>query len=113
MKKRALLFLLCLSLLAGTLLSCADTHVHTYADTWSSSESAHWKADTCGHDTKTEEAPHTFGTDFVCTVCGYAMTGDTLSVKIIKVAKSYFVARIEQILSPSPYRAKEQCYQFR
>jgi fimbrial isopeptide formation D2 family protein len=80
MKKRALLFLLCLSLLAGTLLSCADTHVHTYADTWSSSESAHWKADTCGHDTKSDEGAHTFNENMCCTVCGYAMTGDTLSV---------------------------------
>ncbi len=80
MKKRLVLLLLCISLLAGTLLSCADTHVHTYADAWSTSAEAHWKADTCGHGTKSEEAPHTLGADLVCTVCGYAQAGDALSV---------------------------------
>ncbi len=38
-----------------------------------------------------------------------AVTGDTLSVKIIKVAKSYLVAKIEEILSPSPYRTEPTC----
>lgn len=37
------------------------------------------------------------------------VTGDTLFVKIIKVAKNYLVARIEEILCPSPYRIEPQC----
>ncbi len=37
------------------------------------------------------------------------VTGDTLTVKIIKVAKNYLVARIEEILSPSPYRTEPSC----
>ena len=35
-----------------------------------------------------------------------AVTGDTVEAKIIKVCRSYLVARTEKILSPSPYRAK-------
>ncbi len=37
------------------------------------------------------------------------VTGDSLSVKVIKVAKNYLVARIEEILSPSPYRREPDC----
>ncbi|MBR6557644.1 MAG: 23S rRNA (uracil(1939)-C(5))-methyltransferase RlmD [Clostridia bacterium] len=36
------------------------------------------------------------------------VTGDTVIGKIIKVTKSYAVARIEEILSPSPYRTTER-----
>lgn len=41
-----------------------------------------------------------------------AVTGDRLKVKIIKVAKSYLVARIEEILSPSVYRVEPDCALF-
>ena len=37
------------------------------------------------------------------------VTEDRLSVKIIKETKSYYVARIERILSPSPYRTQPSC----
>ncbi|MBE6537772.1 MAG: class I SAM-dependent RNA methyltransferase, partial [Ruminococcaceae bacterium] len=37
------------------------------------------------------------------------VTEDVLKIKIIKEAKSYYVARIEDILSPSPYRAEPIC----
>ncbi len=80
MKKRLVLLLLCISLLAGALLSCADSHVHTYAGTWSSSQEMHWKADTCGHGTKSEESAHTFDEKLSCTVCGFAKEDGTLSV---------------------------------
>ena len=33
-----------------------------------------------------------------------AVTGDTVRAKVIKVAKSFLVARLEEVLSPSPYR---------
>ncbi|MBE6631660.1 MAG: 23S rRNA (uracil(1939)-C(5))-methyltransferase RlmD [Ruminococcaceae bacterium] len=46
--------------------------------------------------------------DMVTFVPG-AVTGDTLSVKIIKVAKSYAVARIEEILDPSEHRISSDC----
>ena len=70
--------LLCLVLLLTSLASCA--HVHSYGEEWSTSEEMHWKADTCGHDTKSEEAYHTFDTKFVCTVCAYAKKDGALSV---------------------------------
>ena len=78
MKKRFLLLLLCAAMLAGTLLSCA--HAHAYEETWSSSAEAHWKKDTCGHGTKTDEGYHTFGADLVCKVCGYEEKSGALSV---------------------------------
>ena len=64
-------------------------HQHTFRDTWSSDESYHWHAATCGHDVRGNEAQHTFGSDTVvtaptctkagtgshtCTVCGYSVT---------------------------------------
>ncbi|MCI8387749.1 MAG: 23S rRNA (uracil(1939)-C(5))-methyltransferase RlmD [Clostridiales bacterium] len=36
-------------------------------------------------------------------------TGDVCEVKIIKVASSYLVARIEKLLEPSPYRVEPDC----
>ncbi len=58
------------------------THTHTYATTWSSDATNHWYADTCGHNTKKDEAQHTWGdgvetesgTKYTCTVCGYEKT---------------------------------------
>ncbi len=37
------------------------------------------------------------------------VTGDVLEIKIIKQARSYFVARIEKILTPSAYRTEPAC----
>ena len=36
-----------------------------------------------------------------------AVTGDTVEAKIIKVNRSYLVARTERVISPSPYRMKD------
>ena len=38
-----------------------------------------------------------------------AVTGDTLDARIIKVNKSYLVARIERIVTPSPWRCTADC----
>ena len=55
-------------------------HTHTYATEWSTNETNHWHASTCGHDVKGEEGKHTFGDwvvkselkeEHVCSVCGY------------------------------------------
>ena len=40
------------------------------------------------------------------------VTGDKLDIKIIKVAKGYYVARIEKILLPSKYRITQSCSAF-
>ena len=62
--------------------------IHPFADawTWTNDETNHWRAATCGHDVKADEAAHTFGEavvtkeatekeegekTFTCTVCGY------------------------------------------
>ncbi len=37
-----------------------------------------------------------------------AVSGDRVEAKIIKVAKSFLVGRLEKILTPSPHRAKEE-----
>lgn len=46
--------------------------------------------------------------DVVTFVSG-GCTGDLLSVKIIKTASDYNVARIEEIIEPSPYRVSPDC----
>ncbi len=38
-----------------------------------------------------------------------AVTGDRVSVRAIKVTKTYAVAKLESVLSPSPYRAGSDC----
>ena len=38
-----------------------------------------------------------------------AACGDTAKIKIIKVAKTYAVARVEEIISPSAHRIAENC----
>ena len=45
--------------------------------------------------------------DGVTVFVSGGVTGDRMRAKVIKVAKSFLVARIEEILSPSPYRAAE------
>ena len=61
-----------------------EKHEHSFADEWSTSDRHHWKAATCEHEARSEEAEHTFGewevketpTEAsqvikVCTECGY------------------------------------------
>ena len=38
-----------------------------------------------------------------------AVTGDVVRAKIIKVAKEYLVAKVEEVLKPSPYRVENTC----
>ena len=45
---------------------------HTYAQDWSTDETYHWHASTCGHEgIVSEKGEHTFENG-VCSVCGYA-----------------------------------------
>lgn len=59
-------------------------HTHTFASEWTSDETHHWHAATCGHDVTEGKTAHTFG-DYVsnndattktreCSVCGYKDT---------------------------------------
>lgn len=63
-------------------------HTHTYSADWTSDEDNHWHAATCGHDVKSNEAEHNFGTptvkpstctqrgseEYICQTCGYKKT---------------------------------------
>ncbi len=64
-------------------------HQHTYSDTWSSDNTYHWYADTCGHGTEKNKAEHDFQsvvtaptyetqgyTTYTCSVCGYSYKDD-------------------------------------
>ena len=52
------------------MVSLVVKHQHTFRDTWSSDESYHWHASSCGHAAVGNKEQHTFDGD-VCTVCGY------------------------------------------
>ncbi|MCI7563689.1 MAG: hypothetical protein MST09_01775, partial [Spirochaetia bacterium] len=45
-------------------------HVHTFAEEWTSDETYHWHAATCGHDVTDSKAEHSFVNE-VCTICEY------------------------------------------
>jgi len=47
--------------------------------------------------------------DGMITFVAAAVTGDVVEAKLIKVNRSYAVARIEKILTPSPYRTEAAC----
>lgn len=53
-------------------MACDVTeHVHTYSEDWTKNETHHWHAATCEHkDLTKDEAPHTYGENNKCTVCG-------------------------------------------
>ena len=51
---------------------CGYTHTHTYSADWTIDQTSHWHTATCEHgEVKSDLAPHTFGSDGVCTSCGY------------------------------------------
>lgn len=52
------------------MVSLVVKHQHTFRETWSSDESYHWHASSCGHAAVGNKEQHTFDGD-VCTVCGY------------------------------------------
>ena len=91
--------------LAICLTSCVDgdagssyTHTHTYYNIWSSDKYEHWHEDTCGHNTKSDIAMHTWDSGrvsmaatesqsgimtYTCSVCG--MTKNELIPKLSHV----------------------------
>lgn len=50
-------------------------HAHTFATVWSSNETHHWRAATCGHSIIAEESQgwgvHDFGSGNTCSTCAY------------------------------------------
>ena len=56
------------------IIEVTDAHEHTYSDAWTTSETEHWHAATCGHDDqKSGLGAHVYDDDydFECNVCGY------------------------------------------
>ena len=47
-----------------------EPHQHTFATEWTSDETNHWHAATCGHDVTDSKAEHSFVNE-VCTICEY------------------------------------------
>ena len=91
MKKLNLSLLIFLVSISMVILSCSqEVHTHTYSTEWTSDESVHWHAATCGcKDLKVEKFVHTFGDwtttqepteeaegskERTCTVCSYKAT---------------------------------------
>lgn len=74
--------------MVGALAACND-HTHVYSDAWTTSETEHWHAATCGHDSeRKDKAAHDYEevvteanceekgyTTFTCKVCGYEYVG--------------------------------------
>ena len=91
MKKQIGLFTAILFAVSTLMVGCkAEVHTHTFAEEWSSDETAHWHAATCEHtDEKSGFAEHSYG-EYVsnndattekdgtktreCSVCGYKDT---------------------------------------
>ena len=88
MKKQIGLFTAILFAVSTLMVSCSpEVHEHTFAEEWTSDETNHWHAATCGHTTEVSgKAEHSFGEwtvtkeatekaegskECVCTVCNY------------------------------------------
>ena len=68
------LFNLLLVLPLFTACGKGGEHVHTFSDEWSSDESKHWHAATCGHDVKDSEGTHIDeNLDNFCDICAYEL----------------------------------------
>ncbi len=52
-------------------------HVHTYSNEWTYDSDEHWHRSTCGHSSTKDRGNHEFGSDGVCTVCGYDRNPET------------------------------------
>ena len=49
----------------------SNDHVHTYGEDWQKDASAHWQVCVDHADAQANYAPHSFGDDGKCSVCGY------------------------------------------
>ena len=81
-----------------TVCSATKTEViaatgHSYAKEWSSDNTHHWHAATCGHDVKEDYAEHVFEKG-VCTTCGTQPVTEGLAYTLINNDTEYKVSGI-------------------
>ena len=81
-----------------TVCSATKTEViaatgHSYAGEWSSDNTHHWHAATCGHDEKKDYAEHVFEKG-VCTTCGTQPVTEGLAYTLINNDTQYEVSGI-------------------
>ncbi len=93
MKKQIGIFTAILFAVSILMVGCkAEVHTHTFAEEWSSDETNHWHAATCGcFDVELQKTEHTFGEwevkkeateeaegskERVCDVCKYKETAE-------------------------------------
>ena len=70
-KTKMIVALLIASLMVFTVVLSACKHTHEFSEEWSSDATNHWHKATCEHtDEVADLAPHTWGDDGKCTVCG-------------------------------------------
>ena len=69
----ALIMVFALASCGGNNDNGGDTHVHKYGENWVNDASAHWHESSCTEHEKLQAnyAPHSFGDDGKCTVCGF------------------------------------------
>lgn len=58
-----------------TIISFSSCHEHTFSTDWTSNETVHWHAATCGHDVISDRASHVWVTGEVIREPGYDNTG--------------------------------------
>ena len=94
MKKQIGLFTAILFAVSTLMMACkADVHTHTFAEEWSSDETDHWHAATCGHEVTEGKTAHTFG-DWTITKAA-TCTDEGSKTGVCKVCKKEVTEKID------------------
>ena len=94
MKKQIGLFTAILFAVSTLMMACkAEVHTHTFAEEWSSDETDHWHASTCGHEVTEGKTAHTFG-DWTITKAA-TCTDEGIKTGVCKVCKKEVTEKID------------------
>jgi len=94
MKKQIGLFTAILFAVSTLMVSCSpEVHEHTFAEEWSSDETDHWHASTCGHEVTEGKTAHTFG-DWTITKAA-TCTDEGSKAGVCKVCKKEVTEKID------------------
>ena len=89
-----------------------DATGHTFSSDWSYDDNYHYHKATCGHDVQSDKAPHEFGDDNRCDICGYVYEASSgLTLELSEDSSSYIVTGIgtctdSEIYIPNIYNSK-------